>query len=321
MYPPISDSLALVWGESVNDLPPAGPPGVSFSLWSTVAGTSWLQWKPGKMPDLANKKVFLVNLFHTPDSTHAQQIRARYPQAYIIVSPDPLIDQIMAHPEWTNMIEQMKIADLIACRTTVECQIYHTLLGKPTAYLSSPIGPDDWYMPYRSIAKENFILALDHGFSPNYTMLNVAALAQFQRDWGRTYAVLYASEREWTRKYAQQVGLKAEFLGNVPFLKMTELTAKARVCLDLYTCHSVGRQAILCAAVGTPIITSKFCVDAPGTKIDPFCDVSFVAPKIASMHNDFEQCQAIRNAGFERVKAFSFSASRERLEKIVGEHL
>lgn len=303
------DKLALVWGEHVADGPPAGPPGVSFSLWSAVLDKPWLQWHPGQMPDLSMYDVFLINLFHTHDSTHAQQIRDRYPKAKIIVSPDPLLDMVLTHPEWINMFDQMKIADFVACRTMTECAFYSVMLRVPCIYLSSPIGPTEWYMPYRDLPKEDLIVTLDHGFTNGITAPNVAGLANVQRQ--LRMKVVYVATRDYTQAYAQRAGLQAEFRGYVGLHELASLTAKARLCVDLYASHSVGRQAILSAAVGTPCITSTLCADTPGIKINPFDGLSRLALLAEQMVANSE---AFRVMGFADVQEkFSFEASKKRL--------
>src|SRR5258708_12919997 len=122
------NSVAIVWGENSNPSPPAEPPGISFSLWSAVLRKPWLKWRLGEMPDLSEYKFFLINLFQTEDSTHAEQIRARFPDAYIIISPDPSLDLVLMHTDWMNMNRHMQFSDLIPSRTHAQCHFSDNML-------------------------------------------------------------------------------------------------------------------------------------------------------------------------------------------------
>jgi hypothetical protein len=308
--------IALVWGESLNPSPPAEPPGISFSLWSAVLRKPWLKWRPGEMPDLSAYKVFLINLFQTGDSTHAEQIRAQYPGAYIIISPDPSLDLVLMHTDWMNMYRQMAAADLIACRTHAECDFYGKLLNKPTAYLASPIGPENWFEPLRELDKDDYVLSLDHAFAPPNTVWNVSVLAMLQHETG--CRILYATERDWTRQYAEFAGLKAEFLGQVSFQAFAEMTARAKVVVDMYASHAIGRQAILSAMVGTPVISSDWCGDAPGIQVKPYQ----IKPALTMYNHLLENekfYSSVVSGQYRRLEYFLFDTCRRRFENILSQ--
>lgn len=309
------ERVAFVWGENVSgDGPLTRSPSVSVALWPEVLGCASLRWAEGQMPDISGYDVFLVNLFHTPDSTHIAQIRAAKPDAVIVAMPDPSLDLVLMHPEWMPMIEQMALADWVGGRTVYDCEVYGELLNKPSIWLPSPIGPTEWYAPYRELAKEDYIVALDHPMDPYTSGHNVAALAAIQRETG--IRVLYASAREATKQYAHLAGLQAEWFDWVPFGDFVSMTARARLSVDLYARHSYHRHAVVCAMVGTPCVTSSWSgiafkwIGMPS----PFATGDAVGEALAFI----EHGELIRQQGFELVeKAFGFEASYQRIVSLL----
>jgi len=312
--------LALVWGEFVTS-GPGGPPTVSVSNWSTVLDLPWQRWdtrQPGTMPDAVRKaRIVIVNLFHTTDSRHIEQIKAVNPTCYCIACPDACVDIVLTRPDWMFMLHQMSMADAIGGRTHADCNVYGELLNKPTFYLPSPIGDTEFFLPYRDLPKEDYILTLDHSIDiDNNTANNVAAVAAIQRKTG--CRVLYAAQRDWTSDYARIAGLKAEFLGHVAWPYFVAITAKAQMCVDIYTRHSYGRQQVLCAMVGTPVISSEWCNDAPGLHIDPFDPAqASVMAELLSSNSYYGNAVAEQ---YRMVEQFTFERSRQRVMDIL-EHV
>lgn len=315
------DNVIFVWGESQNPASPAPPPTVSVSAWPFLFDKTWLRWNTfyGGSPTLEfappevikNASVAFVNLFWTADSIHISQIRAVNPDCYIVAMPDMVLDMVLTNPGWTNVWEQMAQADMIGGRTHADCDVYGTLLNKPTCYFPSPIGPTEFFLPYRDLPKEDYLLTLDHAFSPANTACNVAAVAAIQRETG--IRVIYAAARDHTRHLADLAGLKAEWPGHVNWFEFVEMTAKARLCVDMYASHSYGRQQVLSAMVNTPCIGSNWCSDAPSVTVDPFDPrevVEWVKELFANEHGAKLVCQK-QMALVERN--FSFTASRARL--------
>lgn len=313
--------IVWIWGENVS-LPsgPAPPPTVSVSAWPFLFGQQWTRWTPfvDAVPTTARyAKIAFVNLFHTADSRHIEQLKQVNPACYVVAMPDPTLDLVLNRPDWLNMYQQMALADAIGGRTHADCRVYGTLLNKPTYWIPSPIGPTEFFAPYRDLPKGDYLLTLDHQFAPANTVCNVAATAAIQRQTG--LRVLYAAERDWTPDYARLAGLDCEFLGHVEWREFIDLTARARICVDLYTSHSYGRQQVLCAMVGTPIVGSLWCEDAPGWSVNPFKleDALDAATSILGYSSYYYQNQSRNMADVER--RFGFEASKERINKLVYE--
>jgi hypothetical protein len=309
--------VAFAWGTAQGGTP-AGPPSVSVSLWPHVLGIPMLRWgSPEDQPDLTPYDVFMVNLFPTSDGTHIEQIRRACPDATIIAMPDPSLDLVLMNMEWFPMIQQMALADIIGGRTQHDCQVYGALLNKPTFCLPSPIGPTEYYEPFRDLTKDDYILTLDHPMQPDMVAHNVAALAALQRENG--CRVIYAAARVRTQHYAWLAGLKAEFLGHVPFMDFIEMTARARLCVDLYARHSYHRQAALCAMVGTPCVGSTWCSDFGQVQVDPF-DTQTAVRAALNLLAHTELYETVRRRGFAAIEAgYSFEASRRRVQTLLDQ--
>lgn len=308
------EGVVFIWGENENPASPAPPPTVSVSAWPFLFDQPWLRWRPfaDAVPDAArNANVAFVNLFHTSDSRHIEELKQVNPGCYCVAMPDPSLDMVLAHPDWVNMHYQMALADAIGGRTQADCRVYGTLLNKPVYYLPSPIGPTEWFAQFRGLPKGDYLLTLDHAFAPANTYYNVAAVAAIQRETG--IRVLYAAERPWTHEYARLAGLKCEFLGRVPFQEFVDLTARARLCVDMYASHSYGRQQVLCGMVGTHCTGSEWCENAPGWSINPTNPYAAVsrAQALLDQHPRAQlEIQLTENR-------YGFEISRIRLEAIL----
>jgi hypothetical protein len=310
------DNVIFVWGENVNPAPPAPPPTVSVSAWPFLFGKTWLKWDTlaDAPPASYTAEVAFVNLFHTSDSTHIEQIKRLNPHCTVVAMPDPCLDLVLSHPDWGPMWEQMALADLIGGRTHADCAVYGTLLGKGTVYLPSPIGPDEFFIPYRNLPRDDYLLTLDHPMQPGMVAQNVAALAAIQRQTG--IRVLYAAARDHTRHLARLASLTATFMGNVGWLDFVDLTARARLCVDVYARHSYGRQAVLSAMVGTPFVGSDYCKDAPGEMANPFDPLAIASEACSYLSLGPSRVETQYNYAHV-AREFSFTASRARLLQIL----
>lgn len=312
--------VALVWGENVSegDLPRS--PSVGVALWAEVLDCPVLRWEDGDMPDVSGYDVFLVNLFWTPDSTHIEQIRRAKPNAKIVAMPDPPVDMVLEHPEWTPMLCQMKHADVIGGRTAHDNNVYGALLNKPTFWMPSPIGRTEDFAPLRELPKEDYIITQDHGWGSSVTAQNVAALALIQRATG--LKVIYAAAHEHTVKYAELAGLSATFIHErMDFWEFAQMTARARLCVDLYARHSYHRHAMVCAMVGTPLVGSEWGCMAGQQTVNPFNP--YAAANIAQHLLRSEVFyETTRRAAWELVeRLYGFEASKRRALKLVGDVL
>lgn len=304
------DKLALIWGEAENTTPPGGAPGIGAGLWADVVGHPWIRQPSGRLPDLSGFDYALVNVFHTYDSGYVENIKDTYPHIKVLAAPDPSLDLVLAHPEWDGLFQQVRQADAVAGRTYADCAIYGTLFSKKSFWLPSPIGPDDFYLPLRDLPKQDYIVTLDHRFAPANTAFNVATLAALQRKTG--WPIKYVAERDWTHRYASWAGLNVEWLGDVPSLEFPRLVAQARIGVDMYASHAVGRFQILCAMVGTICIASDWCDDAPGIHSDPTKPQSAAFDAIQHWESRTQ-----RDLGFYYAQEYTIDSSRERLISIL----
>jgi hypothetical protein len=312
------DRVAFVWGTMEGGgAPLAEPPSISAAMWPHALGCDLLRWAPGQMPDISKYDLFLVNLFHTGDSTHITQIKQARPDAVVVAMPDPPVDMVLEHADWMRMWTQMAFADIIGGRTPYDNAVYGTFFNKPTVWLPSPAGPTEYFAQYRDVEKEDYIITLDRWGSA-MTGQNVAALAAIQRETG--LRVIYARPHEHTKHLANLAGLKAEFREpNIPWLEMIEVTAKARLCVDIYARHSYGRQGVLCALVGTPYVGSKWTNYTGLLGVDPFRPEESVDmwDSISTLKRPwaYDRC---RLEGFDIVdRVLSFEAARRRIRGLI----
>jgi hypothetical protein len=310
------ERIAWVWCENAS-LPqqPANPPSVGVAMHPHLYGSPWLRWREGEMPDLAPYDALFLNLFHTADSTHAAQIHQRYPDKFLVAMPDANLDLTLMHPQWFNLWEQIAACDLIAGRTHEDCAVYSAFFNKPAVWMPSPIYPLAYFAQLRDTPKADFILTQDHAMHDGLFMQNVAALALIQRETGMK--VVYAAARDQTERYAELAGLYAEFPGHVPFFDFIDLTARARVCVDMYTRHSFHRQALLCAAVGTPMVGSEYSSYTGHPQVDPFNPEQALATveRLLGNEDDYRETQQL---GYEVVvESYGAEACRRRLRNLL----
>lgn len=309
------ERVAFVWTEN-QSAALAGPPSISASLWPHVLDCDLLRWKPGEMPDISRYDLFLVNLFHVPEATHIQQIKAARPDAVVVVMPDPPVDMVLENPSWLPMWEQMAQADIIGGRTPYDNAVYGTFFNKPTVWMPSPAGPTEYFAAYRNIEKEDYIITLDHGWGSLMTGQNVATLAAIQRETGMR--VIYAKPHPHTKRLAELAGLQAEFREpHIPWMEMIEVTARARLCVDLYARHSYGRQGVLCAMVGTPMIGSMWTNNTGQMVYFPLAPDRVVRAVEYSVNA--EHYETLRQRGFDYFsERYSFEAARGRVRELLS---
>lgn len=308
----------MVWGENISGGQPANPPSVGVAMWKDVLPCDLLRWTPDNPPDFNRYDVYLVNIFQTDDSTHCEQIRRARPDALIVGMVDPKIDLVLLHPEWTGIWQQLSFCDVIGGRTPSDCAVYGAFFHKPTVWMPSPIHPLDYFAELRDTPKDDFILAQDHPMNPSPSAHNVAALAAIQRATGLD--VIYAAARDWTPDLAKRAGLRATFAGHVPFFDFIGLTARARLMVDLYLFHSYGRQNVLAAAVGTPVVGSSYTLPTGHPQVDPLNPQQ--ALKTARMLLDNPGVyRHYQQRGYEAVERdFGVDACRARVRQLIARY-
>ena len=289
-------------------------PSVGVGLWSEVLGVPWDRWIPGNMPNYSDVNVAFVNIFHTPDSLHVTEIRQKYPSIKIVGMVDAPPELVMSHPEWSNIYRQLARCDAIGGRTGADCDYYGMLLHKPTFYLPSPIGPSEYFYEFREKPREPFIVTLDHSFNGNVNGPNIALVAALARH--TNYPIHYVSARDWTPTYTTLAGVSPIFYGALPFTQMVELSARASLCVDLYTSHSYGRQQVVCGLIGTPILASSYCLEAPGMKIDPYNLGAGLIMSDMLLHDALTRKHEI-NRAYTVASEFEYPASKNRIEQVI----
>lgn len=311
------DRVAFVWGTAQGG-EPAHPPSVSVSLWRDALDVPLLRWgDPADCPDLTPFDIFLVNVFPTSDGTHIEQIRAKRPDAKIIAMVDPTIDLILMNEHTIPMLRQLALADCIGGRTPADCQVYGSVFKQSAEWLPSPIGPTEFYLPYREvIKKQHQILALDHPMNPHQSLQSIAALTLIQHE--SDYEIVYAAAREITKQYAQIAGLRVEFREHVPFPEFVQLTAESKMCIDPYARTAYHRHAALCAMVGTPCITSQWTTDFGHPKVESPYSIYQICEEAEKLAIDDGWYNLVRAQGFYKVRQFDFEHSRDRMEQVIN---
>jgi hypothetical protein len=269
------------------------------------------------MPDISGYDLFLVNVFHTRESTQVQQIKKKRPEAVVVAMADPPVDMVLERPDWLGMWAELNAADIIGGRTEHDCSVYGAFFDKQTVWMPSPAGPLDYFLPFRDVEKEDYIITLDR-WGSHTTGQNVAALAAIQRATG--LRVVYARPHKHTKVLAELAGLKAEWREpNIPWLEMIEVTARARLCVDLYARHSYGRQGVLCALVGTPCVGSAWTNDAGQVPIEPLYPLDAVR-EVLRLLDDPDSYPIRRQIGFNMVNTlYTFEAARQNVRSLLWE--
>jgi len=288
--------------------------GCTVSLWSHILGKPAYNWDTSdidNMPDLSTYRTFLVNLYAVPESRHIEQLRARYPAATVIAMPDPSLDLMLLQQEWRPLFAQLAQAHYIAGRTDHDRQVYASLLNIPSFTLPSPVGPSNVLLPYRNVEKENYVLAIDHAFTPLMQGHNYAALAQLQRRTG-CRVKLYVRNAKKARYWCDLSGLDAEIHRNIPMPAFLSIIARARITVDLYARHSFHRHAVLSAYLGTPVVTSAWTHDF-GYGVNSAFDVEHAVVEAEALLTDADYYIDARHYQTNEAAYYNFTNSRHRL--------
>lgn len=236
-----------------------------------VVGCDYLFWHNGdQVPDIAGEyDVLIVNLFE--DMTHVESIKARFPNVYVIALPDSYFDEVFlqrGRESEQRYLRQLRAADMIGYVSESNRQFY-SAWGKPMVKIPMPIGTDEYFAKARELPKQDYILTVDH--SPrvvDYTIQNVLTVVRIQRETG--LKVIYVKPGEFTPMYAEEFGLKAEFVEWLPYEDLVKVAAQARLGVDMYARYGFGRNELTMAYAGTPYISGNWTEGVYTPEFSPF---------------------------------------------------
>jgi|GEM_PF-4451075 len=269
---------AIVWSPDVNVLKhlPFGAH-IGFLPVAAVVGCDVLQWKQGSPPDsITDYDVFVVNLFHGCDYA-VEDIRRIHPHAKIIGTPDSAPELQMnplAGGDPLSALQVIKKLDVLAYRAHSN-KLYGMMAGIPTHWMPIYVGDAEFFAEVRKQPKQDFILAGGHTYEFS-TAGTLAALKLLQDKTGML--IVYPGADAHTTLMAAEMGLSVEYTGRLVYAQFVQLAAQARLAIDLYPCHSVGRFEITCAYAGTYCVGSQYTDFQAHRFVDPYePEYAFVA--------------------------------------------
>lgn len=279
-------------------------------------------WWPSNFPpppEVNDYDCLIVNLFE--DMTHVEQIRQQHPRCYIVALPDAYFNSVFINTSVSDMqfLTQLQAADCIGYISESNRQLYGALFpNKPTVKIPMPIGDREYFEDIRQQAKEDFIITCDHkseaGERPiDYSVQNVAACAAIQRATG--LHVVYVNAATKTRQYAEFAGLRADFHGYLTFEDYAEVSARARLGVDMYALHGFGRNTLMYAYAGTPAVGSSYNAFNV-TALDPWLPMWAVEAARRLIENAGNYTQT----GIELVEHdHSFDACRRQMTDVLAQ--
>lgn len=279
-----------------------------------VVGIDAVWWRNGEpVPDLSQYDCLIIHLF--ADMQHVMQIRAAYPSKLLVALPDVAFDELFLNRDPAlegNFMAQLKAADVIGYVSESNRQFY-SAFDKPMVKIPMPIGTHEFFQAARLQPKEDFIISSDH--SPrvvDYTIQNVAGLAMIQRKTG--LKVLYCNPGKLTPLYAEQFGLKADFLPKLSYGDYVMLAARARLGVDLYARYGFGRNGLTLAYAGTLCLSSRMADAWYGDGcIDPWYAIQAGEMACEILNYDAERTERVRIGAIHWAKTYhSFIAVREQ---------
>lgn len=309
--------VAFVWGGFPEHTPQRHPeaPLLGMDGMAGALGCDVLAWE-NEPPDLGRWDVFLVQMFNIGKHQVAQ-IRARRPGAFIVGLPDPPPEHVF-DPGMTDradsLLDELALCDVIGarCLDGRDTAVYAALLDKPWLAMPGPLQTAAWFGALsEEFESEDLIVTCDHSWNPQYTAGNVAAVARLQRETG--WPVIYADATPQTQQMARAARMiDVTFYPKLPLADFAALAARARIGIDLYAAHSMGRNGIIFAAVGTPCITSRTTQSAGHPQVDPWRPDEAVEAALALINDQGRAIEAVI-AGDQAIEAYSVQATRERV--------
>lgn len=294
-------------------------PQVSTLLWIEALGIESVPWNDkgtANIDGFDHIDLFLVNIW--ADAPSLSLLKARYPNAkYAALIDMPLEPAI--NGKHRGYFAEMEQADAIIALTPAIGSFLSTLLNKPAYTLRIPVAPTERWLPYRDMEREDYILALDHSYYPTPAP-TIAALAAIQRTTGLPVkfgaSLKPEGVREEIRYYVELAGLQVEFLPGKSFESFAQVTARARLCVDLVAHHTTGRHELFSAMIGTPCIGSRYTADTGQPQIEPYA-IDDAMSEAESILGDVDYYESIRRAGYrETEKHHGYEAVYAQMQHI-----
>lgn len=293
---------------------------------AAICGLGYLWWANGQsVPESVHDyDCFIVNLF--AGGNQAVEIRTAHPTAFIIALPDNAFEQVFTHDSIHDMqfLQQLQAADAIGFVSNSNRYFYGGLFpDKALLQIPMPIGHKDFFKEVRKQEKEDFIITCDHAiFNGDKVLIdasciqNVAAVAAVQRATG--LRVIYANAAPKTREYAEFVGLRATFTAYLNFATYAELSARARLGIDMYTLHGFGRNTLMWAYAGTPAVGSTY-THFKALYADPW-DIRECVESAQYILNDAYAYEHTRSIGIgDAYNNHGYKACRELMNRVLGQ--
>jgi len=313
--------VAFVWGGFAEHkpVPVQVVPSLGIMGMAGVLGCDVLSWED-RPPDLSQYDVFLVVMFAL-GRRQVADIRAARPDALIVGLPDPPPEHVF-YPDHIDragrLLDKLALCDAIGarCLDGRDVALYTTMLDKPWVAMPGPLQTAAWFGALsETIESEDLIVTCDHSWNPQRTAGNVAAVARLQRETG--WPVIYANATPHTQQMARAARMiDVTFYPKLPLADFAALAARARIGIDLYAAHSMGRNGIVFAAVGTPCITSRTTQSAGHPQVDPGRPDEAVREALALIDDQGRALEVII-AGDRAIEAYSVRATRERVRALL----
>lgn len=303
-------TLAIVWNKEVS-VPTALGMGahIGFLPVAALLNIPVLQWEPGNPPaGLADYDTILLNVFPSTLPL-AQDIRQAAPHARLIASVDTVPETGLLKPA---ILEQIALADAVGYRADSN-RFYAYLFGKEAVWIPIAVGYPAYFARARQQAKQDFIIVAGHSAAVS----NIGTLAALKRVQGETrLPIKWAGGRDEDKALASRIGLDIEWLPYLVYSDYVTLAARARLGIDLYPAHSVGRNEITLAYAGTPFVGSRMTHCKAGIKVDPF-DTQGAYEASLKLLSDSALYDTLREIGIFHVEThFSFIAVRQYFEEV-----
>lgn len=281
-------------------------PQVAVQLLPDALGIETVPWNDEGTADSAgfdHITLFLVNIWGGVPSVSL--LKARYPDAKYAALIDTPLEKAL-NDGFTGYFEEIALADVILALTPPIGAFLGTLFNKPVYPLHIPVAPVERWRPYRDMSREDYIVGLDHSYHPTPAP-TMAALAAIQRATGLAIKMGAAYYQGSVRPAFQFFStctrsLELEYLPHMDFEGFAEITAKARLCVDLVAHHTTGRHELFSAMIGTPCVGSIYTTDTGHPQIDPFRPDDAVYEALGLLANEGHY-ENVRNAGFRTTEA------------------
>lgn len=235
-----------------------------------------LNWQEHDAWDIERYDVFIVLFFET-GSTALHWLRQQRPDAKIYVIVDAGNEVLFAPDTWganhRKMLRQLqRDADAIVTwdPTLRHARFLAQIVDKPVVYLPIPLMLPDTVDELRNRSREDVLFALEHKQHPRNPAPTLAALTALQRATG--CRVVYTDwADDTTLDMAHAFGLDAEFRA-MKWPEKYDMLSRAKLYVDMYCIHHLGRMQIHAASIGTLSLSSTYTASVGHIQTDPWSD-------------------------------------------------